>query len=369
MNATSDPRWTSHGTAPSYSAPVAGRHSVRRSLLGLVSATSLALLAACGNGDSGSGDEAAASDNGCDELTDVAVQFGWHPNVENMATIVAEQNGYFEDECLNVDILPGGPEVTADAQIVSGNADMGILSSEALANAVINEAPLVGIGVTYQNSPSAIVSLAEAGIEEPADLEGRTFGVSQTDLRVYEPFFASVGVDWDAVEMVDTGADPAALVSGEVDAMSAVSANQSVILRNQGHEVNEIPLAEYDYNRWSGALVVRQDSLEDPERREIIMAMARAIERGLETAVEDPRAAGAIVFDNHASDLGLEEATQLEGAEVWASLTTADERENGLLLIDEAGVESQQEFFDNTDVDVDASAIFDLDASQEAFGD
>ncbi|WP_258933576.1 ABC transporter substrate-binding protein [Nesterenkonia pannonica] len=285
-----------------------------------------------------------------------------------MATIVAEQNGYFEDECLDVEILPGGPEVTADAQIVSGNADMGILSSEALANAVVNEAPLVGVGVAYQSSPSAIVSLAESGIEALTDLEGRTFGVSQTDQRVYEPFFESVGVDWDAIEMVDTGADPAALVSGEVDAMSAVSANQPVVLRNQGHEVNEIPLADYDYNRWSGALVVREDSLEDPDRREIVMGMARAVERGLQAAAEDPEAAGELVFEAYASDLGLEEETQVEGAKVWADLTTADERDSGLLLIDQTGVESQQEFFDNTGVDVDASEIFDLEASEEAFG-
>ncbi|GAB3841764.1 ABC transporter substrate-binding protein [Nesterenkonia populi] len=369
MNTTSAPHRAQKAAVQTALLTPAAGQALRRTVAGAVSVASLALLAACGSGDSAAGGEASGADEGCDELTDVAVQFGWHPNVENMATIVAEQNGYFEDECLSVEILPGGPEVTADAQIVSGNADMGILSSEALANAVINEAPLVGIGMTYQNSPSVIVSLVEAGIEEPSDLEGLTFGVSQLDMRVYEPFFASVGVDWDAIDRVDIGADPAALVSGEVDAMSAVSANQPVVLRNQGHDVDEISLADYDYNRWSGGLVVREDSLEDPERRETIMGMARAVERGLETAVEDPQAAGEIVFEAYASDLGLEEETQLEGAEAWASLTTAEERDGGLLLIDEDGVQSQQDFFDNTDVNVDASAIFDLEASQEAFGD
>lgn len=337
----------------------------RGSTAGVLSSVSaILLLAACGGGD-GSNAEAAGLDP--ESPTPVSIQFEWQPNVENMAVIVAEEHGYFEDEGLDIEIMPGGPEVTTDAQIVSGNADMGVLSSESLATAVINGAPLVGVGVMYQTSPSAIVSLEDSGIEEVSDLEGRTFGVSQTDTRVYEPFFESTNVDIDEIEMVDTGADPAALMSGEVDAMSAVLPNQPVVLRNRGYETNEIPLADHDYNRWSGTLVVRQDSLEQEGQREIVFAMARAIERGLQTAVDDPEAAGTIAYEAYANELGLEEVTQIEGAEIWSSLTTAEEREDGLLLITEEGVESQQEFFDQTGVDVEAREIFDIGTSQEVF--
>lgn len=337
-------------------------HAPRRRALAAVGMLSLALVAACG-GDAG-GDSLDP-----ENPIDVSIQFGWHPNVENMATILADEKGYFEEEGLNLEIMPGGPEVSPDAQITSGNADMGILSAEALANAVINEAPLVGLGVTYQTAPSVILSLEESGIEEPADLEGQTFGVSQTDMVVYEPFFESVGVDIDEIDMVDTGADPASLTSGEVDAMSAVMANQPVILRDQGHETSEIALSDYDYHRMSGALVVREDSLEEGEQREIVMAMGRAIERGVQDAVADPEEAGEIVYEAYAEEMGLEEATQLEGAEVWASLTTAGERDNGLLQITGDGVGELQEFFDTTGVDIDAADIFDVETSEEIFGE
>lgn len=338
----------------------------RRTALAAAGIAAFALLSACG-GEQDGAEENVGLDP--DNPVDVSIQFGWHPNVENMATIIAEQKGYFEEEGLNIEIMPGGPEVSPDAQITSGNADMGILSAEALANAVINEAPLIGLGVTYQTSPSVILSLEESGIEEPADLKGRVFGVSQTDMVVYEPFFESAGVDVDEIEMVDTGADPASLTSGEVDAMSAVMANQPVILRDQGHETAEIPLSDYDYHRMSGSLVVREDSLKDEQQREIIFAMARAIERGLQDAVNNPQEAGEIVYESYAEELGLEEATQLEGAEVWASLTTADQREDGLLQITDDGVESLQEFFDNTDVGIGAEEIFDVETSEEIFGE
>lgn len=324
-------------------------------------AAASATLAACSPSDGSAGTE--------EELRPVSIQFGWLPNVENMATIVAAEKGYFEEEGLDLTILPGGPDVVADAQIVSGNALMGILSSEALANSVINGADLVAVGATYQTSPSAIVTLADSGIDEPQDLEGRTFGISQTDMRVYEPFFEMVGVDVEQVEMVNTGADPAALVSGEVDAMSGTLANQPIAIRAQGIETREIPLSEYGYNRWSGALVVRADALEDEQTREDVMAMARAIERGLEDAVADPEGAGQIVQEAYGEELGLEPETQVEGARVWASLTTAADRETGLLQVTEEGVASQQEFFDSVGLDVQAAEIFDVEASAEAFGD
>jgi NitT/TauT family transport system substrate-binding protein len=157
-------------------------------LAGIVCLTTAASLAACsGDGDS--------DDLDPDNPTHAAVQLGWNPNVENMATVVAQQKGFFKEEGIDADILPGGPEVAADAQVVSGNADMAVLTSESLANAVASGAPLVAIGAIYQKSPSTILTKEGSGINEPKDLEGKKFGVSQSDQRVYKPFLTSAGVD------------------------------------------------------------------------------------------------------------------------------------------------------------------------------
>lgn len=335
----------------------------RRILAGVLGLTTAVALASCSGGD----DEAAPD---ADNPTHVALQFGWTPNVENMAAIVAEQKGYFRDEGLDVEILPGGPEVAADAQVVSGNADMAILTSESLANAVANGAPLVAVGAVYQKSPSVILTTDGSGINTPKDLEGKKFGISKTDHRVYEPFFTSEGVDLSKIDMVDTGADPASLVSGEVDAMSAVAANQPVVLRQQGVVTKEIPLADYGFNRWSGALTVRSSDLADDAQRQKVLAMARAIEKGLETAVADPDDAATVVYDAYARDLGLSIESQKEGAKIWADLaTSANNRTTHIAEVDDAGVASQQEFFDKTGIKGTASQLYDVAASREAFGD
>lgn len=333
----------------------------RRALAALSSLIVASSLVACA-GDDGDGGGLTP-----DNPTAASVQFGWTPNVENMAAIVAEQKGYFAEEGIDIDILPGGPEVSADSQLVSGNADMALLDSQTLAQSVANGAPIVGIGATYQTSGSAIISLAGSGITSPKDLEGKTFGLSQIDHRVYEPFLKAEGVDLSTVTIVDTGADPASLVSGEVDAMSSMLSNQPVTLKEKGVDTNAIPLSESGYNPWNGILTVRKDALADSAKRPVLLAMARAIESGLEDAVADPAAVGGIVWTSYAKNLGLSEYSQVEGAKVWAGLTTAASRESGLSLIDDGGVRGQQDFFDKTGITTPAADLFDTSASTEAF--
>lgn len=325
-----------------------------RSLAGAAAAVvAMSGLAACGSDSSGGGVDAAN------------LQLGWFPNVEAMGPIVADDKGYFEDEGIKVSLLPGGPEVTTDAQIVSGNALMGTMSSEALADSVKAGAPLVAVGAIYQTSSSAIVTLADSGITEPKDLEGKRFGVSQTDMRVYEPFFKLTGVDADKVEMVSTGSDPASLMSGEVDAMSGTLANQPIAIQDQGVDTNEIRLADYGYNRWSSLLVVRQDSLEDPEERAAVRALLAAITRGVQDSVEDPDAAAQIVVDEYGEQVGLDLDQQRASAQVWADLSVEGTEEQGVVRLTEEGVAGQQKFFDSIGVEVNAVDLFDLSVQEE----
>lgn len=336
---------------------------IRRVLAAAAGIATALTLTACGGGSTTpapepSGSGAATTSVG--PLAEAAFQLGWIPNVESMAPIVASAKGYFDAEGVKVEILPGGPEVTTDAQIVSGNALMGTMSSEGLANSIKAGAPLIAVGAIYQTSSSAIVTKADSGIKEPKDLEGRKFGVSQTDARVYTPFFKLTGVDESKVTMVQSGSDPAALISGEVDAMSGTLANQPIALAAQGVETTVIRLADFGYNRWSHLMVVRKDSLEDPEKRATVAAMLRALTKGLQTSVDDPAAAAQTVYDVYGEQLGLDLEQQKASAVVWAQLATEGTKEQGVMRVTEAGIADQQAFYDAIGLEIDAKSLFDL---------
>ena len=343
---------------------------IRRALAVAAGIATAVTLTACGGGTpapSGSGSPAGSESPATSvaPLESAAFQLGWIPNVESMAPIVASAKGYFDAEGVKVELLPGGPEVTTDAQIVSGNALMGSMSSEGLANSIKAGAPLVAIGAIYQTSSSAIITKADSGIKEPKDLEGRKFGISQTDARVYTPFFKLTGVDESKVILVQSGSDPASLISGEVDAMSGTLANQPIALAAQGVETTVIRLADFGYNRWSQLMVVRKDSLEDPQKRATVAAMLRALTKGLQTSVDDPEAAAQTVYDVYGEQLGLDLEQQKASAVVWAQLATDGTKEQGVMRVTEAGIANQQAFFDAIGLEVDAKSLFDLTVQDE----
>jgi len=343
-------------------------HIIRRVLATAAGIATALTLTACGGGTTTPAPEptgSGAATTSVAPLAEASFQLGWIPNVESMAPIVASAKGYFEAEGVKVELLPGGPEVTTDAQIVSGNALMGSMSSEGLANSIKAGASLVAVGAIYQTSSSAIVTKADSGIKEPKDLEGRKFGVSQTDARVYTPFFKLTGVDESKVIMVQSGSDPAALISGEVDAMSGALANQPIALAAQGVETTVIRLADFGYNRWSQLMVVRQDSLTDPEKRATVAAMLRALTQGLQTSVDDPAAAAQTVYDVYGEQLGLDLEQQKASAVVWAQLATEGTKEQGVMRVTEAGIADQQAFFDAVGLEIDAKSLFDLTVQDE----
>ena len=72
----------------------------------------LTVLTGCGSSDSG---DSAASGSG--DLTPLTLQTSWIPLVQFGGSYVADKEGYYADHGVDVDILPGGPEVDSMARV------------------------------------------------------------------------------------------------------------------------------------------------------------------------------------------------------------------------------------------------------------
>lgn len=325
-------------------------------------------LAACAPGETDDANDA----EGSAELASAALQLGWLPNIENGAYILGEENGYFEDEGIDLEILPGGPDVTVDAQIVGGGALVGLMSTQTLADSVLNGAPLVGVAALYQYSSTSITALADAGIEDLDDLEGKRIGVTTGQEVTLLPFLEWAGIDTSGIEIVTVDGSATPLVTDQVDALYTTLGNVPVVLEAQGTPTVSLAVADYGYNRWSSILVVREDSLEDPEKLEQIRAILRGTLTSAEEFVADPEAAGQLVYAVYGEQLGLELQSQVDGAAVWADLIQrgAELNEGGLLQITEKGVAETQSLFDNIlDIDLEAASIFDLTVQEGILGE
>ncbi|MGA7157620.1 MAG: ABC transporter substrate-binding protein [Acidobacteriaceae bacterium] len=111
-------------------------------------------------------------------LIPVKFQADWYPQPEHGGFYDAIVKGYYKDEGLDVEIIPGGPYVSSDALVASGAVQFGMNSSDHILQAVANaNEPIVAIGATMQHDPQGIMVHADSPVHTWTDLNGHTVAV------------------------------------------------------------------------------------------------------------------------------------------------------------------------------------------------
>jgi len=118
------------------------------------------------------------SHNAANGLIPVKLQTDWYPQPEHGGFYTALLKGYYKQEGLDVQILPGGPYVSSDSLVASGAAQFGLQSSDHLLEAIANSGePVVAVGATMQHDPQGIMVRANSPVHTWTDLDGHTIAV------------------------------------------------------------------------------------------------------------------------------------------------------------------------------------------------
>jgi NitT/TauT family transport system substrate-binding protein len=257
-------------------------------------------IAACGSG--GSGGAPAAAD--CPEPTETTrLTVGILPIIDSAAFQVAQDQGFFEDEHLEVEgqIFTAGTAVIA--AVLSGDVQIGWAAINGSFNGLSQNTPIVSVASgaysdVGENDSGGIVVAGGSGIRSIADLQGRTVSIiAQQSLAHLEVMAAldANGVDPASVTYVEIGFGdiPAAVQAGRIDAgltqepFTSLAVNQG--LRIAGHPVSEIFGGPTQLTEW---LTSEQFAGENPCA---VQQFQRAINRANEYAQENPDAARAAI--------------------------------------------------------------------------
>ncbi|OAA26184.1 NitT/TauT family transport system substrate-binding protein [Frankia sp. EI5c] len=183
----------------------------------------MAVLAACGASRDEPGDRGVAG-----RLTAVRLQLQWYTQAQFAGYIAARDKGFYADVGLNVEILEGGADVVPQEVLARGDADFAIAwVPKALASRE-RGARITEVGQIFRRSGTWQVSFADRGIERPADLRGRRVGTWGFG-NEYELFAGLSGAGLDPgsdVALVQQDFDVTALLSGDIDAVAAMSYNE-----------------------------------------------------------------------------------------------------------------------------------------------
>jgi len=270
--------------------------------------TCLALiLAACACQD-------AAEEGNLAAPTSIKMMLDWVPNTNHTGLFVAQENGYFEDEGLQVEIIQPG-EVYAEQAVASGAADFGISFQEQITLARADDVPIVSIAAVIQHNTSAFASRGELQASSPADWAGLTYGsygnpFEEPTLRV---LMGCAGGDYEALNIVDTGfADPLALLHQEqIDLAWIFYAWQGLQAEQENINLDVIMMQDWfdcipDY--YTPVLIASEETI--AERPELVRRFLKAVSHGYQFAIANPQEAAAIL---------LAAVPELDGELVYAS--------------------------------------------------
>jgi NitT/TauT family transport system substrate-binding protein len=211
----------------------------RRLRLASVLFTVVVLVAACG-GDTDDGTDGGGEGG---DLTPVSLQLQWFTQAQFAGYFAADEQGFYEDAGLDVEILEGGTDIVPQTVLAQGQADFAIAWVPKALESREQGALVTDIGQIFQRSGTMQVSFADAGISEPADLAGRTVG-NWGFGNEYELFAAMTEAGLDPgndVTLVQQQFDMNAFLAGDIDAAQAMSYNEyAQVLEAENPETGEL---------------------------------------------------------------------------------------------------------------------------------
>ena len=241
----------------------------------------LALLAAIGPTACSGGQEP-------DELREVVFMAGFKPqaNLPFVAAYVAEENGYFAEQGLDVDIRHASTGEHLKL-LLSGDVHF----TTAAATSVLKRrsdpgAPIVAIALFGQKGEQGYMALADSGIRDLADWEGKTFGYKISVPPDYLAMVKSEGVDRSRIQEVRVGFDPRVLTEGQVDVLAVFKSNEPDTVRRLGFEVVVWDPADFGIPTMGLTYITLSETAEsDPD---LVTRFIRATMKGLEFALSNP---------------------------------------------------------------------------------
>ena len=143
---------------------------MRRSWSALVGAAVVAVVGTAGCGGTGTSTPPAASGP-----TTVRLVLAWYPTPEYGGLYAGIQQGYFTQAGIDLQVTPGGPQVSSSQIVGSGKADIGYINNDGtLLVARQNGIPVTEFATTYQVYPEGLEYHQSNPIKSLADANNRT---------------------------------------------------------------------------------------------------------------------------------------------------------------------------------------------------
>ncbi|MCS6766026.1 MAG: ABC transporter substrate-binding protein [Candidatus Protistobacter heckmanni] len=229
----------------------------------------------------------------------VIFQHDWLPGGDKAAVYVAQKEGYFAAEGLEVTFQSARGSADAVTKLGTGVSDIGTGGIAALMQAVAeNNVPVKAVMAVYAKQPDAIFTVKGSGITSLKQVAGKTIATAtfSSSNALWPVVLQANGVDPSTVKLLK--ADPATLApmlaQGKVDAtINWITGSPAFtnVLKQAGKELSVLPWSTQGLDGYGWSVFASDKMIK--ERPEVVKKVLRALKKGFDFALANPDAAGA----------------------------------------------------------------------------
>ncbi|VDS09681.1 Putative thiamine biosynthesis protein [Paracoccus haematequi] len=244
---------------------------------------------------------------GAAQAQDLTLQLKWVTQGQFAGYYVAKDKGFYEEEGLDVTILPGGPDIAPTQVLAGGGADVIVEWMPAALAAREKGLPLVNIAQPFKSSGMMLTCLKESGITDPkTDFKGKTLGVWFSGNEYpFLSWMSQLGLSTeggpDGVTVLKQGFNVDPLLQKQAACISTMTYNEYGQVLDAGIAPEDLVTFKYEDQgvaTLEDGLYVLESTLEDKAKVTDLVKFVRASMKGWKYAEEHPEEAAQIVLDN-----------------------------------------------------------------------
>ena len=256
----------------------------------------------------------------------VKLRLDWVYGTEHSGVFVALQQGYFRDEGIDVQVMPGeGSSVTVKL-VGTGDVEFGYATADQAILAADKGLPVVTTAVILQQNPVAIVFPKSTGIKTLKDLYGKRLGLQLKSAveRQWRAVVKMNEIDTSKINEVPADLSVAKLIIAQrIDAGVAFAFNDGLLPVSEGIEMGWLYFRDFGLPMYSSGLITNEELIK--KNPDLVRRFTKAFVKGWTYAKQHPDEAYALTIaanptlDNKYNKLKLPAVLELtDSADVTA---------------------------------------------------
>ena len=237
---------------------------------------------------------------------DVTLQLQWVTQAQFAGYYVALEKGFYEEEGLNVTILPGGPDIAPPQVLAGGGADVMLNWMPSALAAREKGLPVVNIAQPFKTSGLMLTCWKDTGITSVEDFKGKTIGVWFFGNEYpFLSWMSQEGISTDGgddgVTVLKQGFNVDPLIQRQADCISTMTYNEYGQVLDAGVNPDELVTFKYEEQgvaTLEDGIYALEENLADPAFKAKMVKFVRASMKGWKYAEANPDEAAEIVLDN-----------------------------------------------------------------------